>query len=125
MKSTIKIVAFAAAVAGALIQNAEASSPDAQAQAGALLIGGSQVNSSRAQEYIGSTISSGYAVTLDAQSQARATLSYGQRTTLAHDSETATTAPPVGPNTQLANRTAPKSLDAQTRAATVLLGSGA
>jgi hypothetical protein len=124
MKSTIKIATLAAALAIASMGNAEASSPDAQAQAGAPLMGGTPFNASAAQGYVGST-TAGYAVSFDAQSQARALLSHDRSPAPSHEKALATTSQSARPSTQLADRTAHKSLDAQTRAATVLMGSGA
>jgi hypothetical protein len=124
MKSTIKIAALAAALAVASIGTAEAASPDAQIQAGGLLMGGTPFNSSAAQGYLGST-TAGYAVSFDAQSQARAILTHDQSPAPSHDKALAATSQAARPSTRLANGTAQKSLDAQTRAATVLMGSGA
>ena len=111
MKRKITFLAVASAVLAmstAFRVGAEPSTTDAQAQAGALLTARSQFGA------VPSTVHTRAVV--DAQSQARAILSVaGNGIALS----------PVHPGTQLAHRGPNKNADAQSMAATVLLGRGA
>jgi hypothetical protein len=112
MKSTVKIALLAGALstvlAAASIANADASPSDAQAQAAALLTGSTHFNASEGSARSESTGTLVQAAVLDAQSQARAIVSHEERLTANHG-----------------GGSAQKTLDAQSRAATVLLSRGA
>jgi len=108
-KMTFLTVASAVlALSTALSAAAEPSTTDAQAQAAVVLTARSQFHASQPTAHARAAA--------DAQSQARAILSVA-------DSGTALL--PAHPSTQLANRGLYKNADAQSMAATVLLGRGA
>ncbi len=118
-RMTLLTVASAVlALSTALSAGAAPSVTDAQTQAGALL-------TARSQFHVAQPILPAR-TTADVQSQARAVLRVDPtlnvtRTVVDHG----TAAPPAHSNTQLAHRGVDKNPDAQSMAATVLLGRGA
>jgi hypothetical protein len=118
MKRKMTFLAVASAVLAlstALSANADPSTTDAQAQAGVLLSARSQFHAAQPRVHA--------AAAADAQSQARAILSAADNGLRVPEKGIALL--PAHPTTQLAHRGLNKNADAQSMAATVLLGRGA
>jgi hypothetical protein len=121
MKTTKTFLVVASAVLAlstALSAGAEPSTPDAQAQAGVLLTARSRFHTAQPVMRAGTDA--------DAQSQARAIVSgEGSRKAARMVADNGMTPQPARPSTQLAHRGPHKHADAQSMAATVLLGRSA